>query len=380
MKLYELVNQELLSKHLNEGFVSVKTHPELPLRIYNYTHQAQYAHPMMWGDDTIDYCRGLIVDNQDEIISRPFKKFHNFQTAGIPETFPENFPNVEPIITKKYDGSLGIYYKFENFEGIATRGSFTSEQAIWATKWYQEHFSSKPAIWIPNYTPLFEIVYPENRIVVDYDFSGLVLLALVNNRTGAELPQRKLEVGGRYNGVRTVEFIQGKSIEELLALDNKNEEGFVVSYPTEPHKLFEGEPVKVKIKMADYCRLHRIVTGLNPRAIWESVSDPNANAIDVSELPLPVQDWVGKWIAKLQAEFDQIEQDARIVYTNRPIQTVTDQKFYRKECAMYMLSLKDKQHLKGLFFMQLDDKDITRAIWDMIEPKADDRSFISGDN
>ena len=137
MKLNQLLDIELLNKHRAAGFVGVQFHPTLPLRIYNYTHLAQYD-GKAWGDGTIDYCRGLIVDNEDEIIARPFKKFHNLNTANIPETCEENLPAQEPIVSAKLYGSLGIYYWYDGQEGIATRGSFTSPQAVWATNWYKE--------------------------------------------------------------------------------------------------------------------------------------------------------------------------------------------------------------------------------------------------
>ena len=100
MKLNQLLDMELLNKHRAAGFVGVQFHPTLPLRIYNYTHLAQYD-GKAWGDGTIDYCRGLIVDNEDEIIARPFKKFHNLNTASIPETCEENLPTDHPHIIEK---------------------------------------------------------------------------------------------------------------------------------------------------------------------------------------------------------------------------------------------------------------------------------------
>ena len=41
-------------------------------------------------------------------------------------------------------------------------------------------------------TPLFEIIYPENRIVVKYDFEGLVMIGIVDIQTGYERNYRML--------------------------------------------------------------------------------------------------------------------------------------------------------------------------------------------
>jgi len=34
---------------------------------------------------------------------------------------------------------------------------------------------------------LFEIIYKENRIVCDYDFEDVVLLGIINTKTGSEV-------------------------------------------------------------------------------------------------------------------------------------------------------------------------------------------------
>jgi RNA ligase len=87
----------------------------------------------------------------------------------------------------KMDGSLGILYPTSQGMAVATRGSFTSEQALKATEilhekypewaqitydWFRSNFDAN---WYEvNYTDLVEIVYPENRIVVDYARSSRV--------------------------------------------------------------------------------------------------------------------------------------------------------------------------------------------------------------
>src|SRR5271169_5724921 len=137
MLLGNLLNFGLLEKHVEDGLVNVQTHPTLPLRILNYTPKAAFEGK--WGDGVLDYCRGLIYNNAGEIVARPFKKFHNLNTQSMPETMAENLPPYLPEITLKMDGSLGIWYPDGTSHGaIATRGSFTSDQAIWATDWWKE--------------------------------------------------------------------------------------------------------------------------------------------------------------------------------------------------------------------------------------------------
>ena len=100
---------------------------------------------------------------------------------------PTGIPQLPFEVFEKLDGSLGILYWLNNLPYIATRGSFESEQARHATEIlhgrYQHTFSSMDT----NKTYLFEIIYPENRIVVDYgEMDDLILLTVIDNQTGHE--------------------------------------------------------------------------------------------------------------------------------------------------------------------------------------------------
>ncbi|HRF99146.1 MAG TPA: hypothetical protein PLZ51_28235, partial [Aggregatilineales bacterium] len=66
----------------------------------------------------------------------------------------------------KMDGSLGILYRWQGAYYIATRGNFDSDQAIWATIFLRTHYDLHNLA--DEYTLLFEIIYPDNRIVVNY--------------------------------------------------------------------------------------------------------------------------------------------------------------------------------------------------------------------
>ncbi len=69
-------------------------------------------------------------------------------------------------VYEKMDGSLGILYWIDDKPFLATRGAFESEQAIKGTELLRKHQNLNKLN--RNYTYLFEIIYPSNRIVVDY--------------------------------------------------------------------------------------------------------------------------------------------------------------------------------------------------------------------
>lgn len=348
---------DLFKQMLDEGFIRSQVHPLYPeLMIFNYTEKAQYDR--VWNAAT-NACRGLIVAVPPtglvdaEVVARPFGKFHNLNTEYVPETLEENLPtDAPPLVTTKLDGSMGILYYWNAEWWIATRGSFDSEQARWATAWFRQNIGN----WVmaeDDVTPVFEVIYQTNRIVVDYDFEGLVLLGVMDNYSGKELSRDAVEFIAEDNNVKIVEKFT-KSLAECAAENTPNEEGYVLTY---------SNGVKVKVKFAEYCRLHRVLTGLNPRSIWEMLSqgsDASVDAIiDDPKMPATFLVWFTGWVIQLRMKFALIEAEAQGVYARRPVEAS------RKDLAMYF---KQTPHLSSILFAMLDGKNFTSIIWDRIEP------------
>lgn len=380
MKLDSLLDKDELSRLLTEGLVGVQHHPTLPLRIFNYTQRAQFAG--QWGG-AIDYCRGLIVDYENNIIARPFKKFFNLNTSSIPETMEANLPQSKPIITTKMDGSLGIYWYYDGHEGIATRGSFTSPQALWATDWYMKHRKIQhgdgyggTVEWPIETTTLFEIIYPENRIVVKYDFEGLVVLGMVDIEKGFEWAYEDFSFHAQFNQFRVTKKIDGVSLMKLKEANIENEEGYVLTYLKR-----DAPPLKVKVKMADYLRLHKIVTGMNARSVWELLSSGQGTA-GFEYTPEHFKKWLAKWSEKLNYEFNMRFVAARKIFSDFPKQPVyilsdlgapMGDREYRAAFAKYISGT--TRDLHGVLFAMLDGKDPAPIIWKSIKPRGDDTAF-----
>lgn len=373
MKITDILDRKILREHLDNRLVGVQKHPTLPLCIYNYTPRAAFAN--VWGDGTIDYCRGLIVDGEDNVIARPFKKFHNLNTAHIAETMEVNLPNVIPTVTEKMDGSLGIYWAYDGQYGIATRGSFTSPQSKWATDYLHEKWKGRGHICFTSKTMLFEIIYKENRIVVDYDFEGLVMLGIVNIPDGTELPYDTVkQIADHCEFKCTDRYDSG--VLKLVGVDEENREGYVLSYDV-PGK----SPVKVKVKFEDYVRLHRVVTGVSPKAIWELLAT-GADRSFIEATPEHFRNWARSWVDKLYDEFNELYAIACHIYLGRPYQFLPmSDSDYRAKCAEYFKK-ECKEEIAsgtlGVCFAMLDHKNavqIEQMIWKLIKPRGDDQSF-----
>lgn len=238
-----------LNKYHNDGLLYKQTHPTLPLTIWNYTPAVQYGEK--WDEVTLA-CRGLVTDNEGNIVARPFKKFFNIEEN-------KHTPTQDFEVFEKMDGSLGIVFKYNGEVIYATRGSFTSDQAKWMENYCKEYNFND--ILVDGHTYLFEIIYPENRIVVDYEGQErLVLLGIIKTETGEEIPYDDIVVAPwdiveKYDGIRDYSELKGKVLQ--------NHEGFVVRFSN-------GD--RMKIKGEEYLRLHKIMTNISTTGVWEHLS------------------------------------------------------------------------------------------------------------
>merc|ERR1711923_624090 len=82
-------------------------------------------------------------------------------------------------INDKMDGSLGIIFYCDTVKHwrCATRGSFASNQAKWATEYLKTNAKVYENIFVKGHTYLVEIIWSENKIIIEYDYECLVLLA-----------------------------------------------------------------------------------------------------------------------------------------------------------------------------------------------------------
>lgn len=258
MHLYDLVDVDEANELMLNGYLNEQFHPTEPLAILNYSKLAVPG-AECWKVESLHHCRGLIYNTDNgEIVARPFKKFWNYGEPGAAQ-----IPLAAKVqVLDKVDGSLGILYREPNSGqlAIATRGSFTSDQAVHATAILRERYADfEPD---RDWTYLFEIVYPENRIVLDYgDRDDLVLLGGVWDRTAEDGPVLGPEGFPEWKGPK-VEIIFEGPFSKALALprDRQNAEGYVI------RRLQNDDTVK--LKQEDYVTLHRIRYGLNQKSVY----------------------------------------------------------------------------------------------------------------
>ena len=155
---------------------------------------------------------------------------------------------------------------------------------------------------------------------------------------------------------------------QLKELNIENEEGFVASY-----YMKDAPPLKVKIKMADYLRLHKIITGMNARSVWELLSS-GAGTAGFEHTPEHFQKWLVQWSEKLNREFNEIYVNARRIFVNRPDNWSPKTREYRASFALYLRHVAPPD-IHGVLFAMYDDKDPAPIIWKSIKPRGDDATF-----
>lgn len=309
--IFDLVDEYELEAMENAGRVRVRV-GEHGLFIANYTNKAQFANE--W-TNTERVCRGLIFDAHNKVIARGVPKFFNYGDPRIGEEVTDD--TIVEAYTK-YDGSLGIcYVQPDGQVAVATRGSFASEQAIVATSLLRDggqRVNPSHVLEAAEYgrTILVEIIYPQNKIVVDYgETSMLRLLGWVDNQTGGFDPS--------FGNLR----FTGPLYQLMKKGVDRNEEGYVCQ--TRTGNLF-------KVKGEEYKRLHTLIFGLSNKTVWELLTSENGYVKFVefrNQVPAPIGIWLDREYRKLQIQQRKFLDNVNLAVTKYTANDPT-----RKELAL----------------------------------------------
>lgn len=351
--IHDLFTPEDLTAAVTAKLVNIRE-GDHGLDILNYSDTAMWT-PGAWDNPAVRQCRGLIVRSDDgEIVARPWAKFFNH---GQPEAGELDLD--APVeVTDKLDGSLGILYHAPDGPAVATRGSFTSDQAVHATKVLRKRY---PDIeWDSVFTPLVEIIYPENRIVCDYgNFDDLVLLGAVCVTDGTYLGPRTIGIG--WPGPLTETFAYSTLREALAAAPRPGKEGLCVRYLDEPRI--------VKIKQDDYVRLHRIVTGLSEKSVWQGMVDGQGIDDLLAGIPDELHPWVTKVQGDLAVQVEAIGGVSEVMHN--AIRLALGRDYERRE---YADLAKRHPKIRPYLFNLLDGRDPRPAILKSLRPVGDTRA------
>jgi RNA ligase len=317
--------------------VSVKENGELVL--LNYKAEVQFDNA--WTPVEIA-CRGLIVNRiTGEIVARPFEKFFNWGENNRATDAPVK------TITEKMDGSLGILYRNGSYK-IATRGSFESDQALWATDFLYKRYGDTLAHIPCSWTPLFEIIYPDNRIVIDYgNRHELVLLAIRNRHTGEYLDHSEVEAFGKQHGFGLPKVFRYNGVDELLGLCSEidaNNEGWVVEFEDGQRFKFKGD---------EYKKIHKLISGLSFKFVLENHAAGTLQHA-LGAIPDEFKDEVKEWERQIDETIEATKESIESAFAKAPKDT-------RKDYALWCKS--EVPNLLPYMFARLDNKDVAPIIY-----------------
>ncbi|MGW0119761.1 RNA ligase [Streptomyces sp. NPDC003327] len=397
LTLHDLMPSDELAAAVEAGHVTRKAHPELPLSIYTYTRACQYQ--QHWNRATTR-CRGLVADDTTgRVVALPLPKFFNLSEHATGRPYAPPLPDEPFEVYEKVDGSLAVVFHYAGRWRAASKGSFTSTQAVWAQRRLD---AADTGALVPGVTYLAEVLYPENRIVVNYgDRRDLVLLAAFGP-DGTEVPLA--EAAASWDGLGSVvrtwpattvaalqALTESNTLPDGLRATGTDAEGFVLRF---------ASGLRAKAKLAEYVRLHKVLTGVTERDIWRDhgvqrfAGLPAAQVAtgigcDVSQVeahdgkPLDalleqVPDEFDAWVRQV---VDRLERaaTAREAAVDEAYARLSHLAGDRAAFARAAAGLTDRA-LRAAVFLRLDGRPVDLLVWRQLRPEATDPFATAEEN
>jgi RNA ligase len=298
-------------------------------------------------------CRGLIFAENGSIMSRPFHKFFNVNER--PETEVRNVDlNKRHYIFEKLDGSMIRPLLIDGNVRLGTKMGITDvamEAEAWLVRQPEELTRWMKSIMMMGFTPIFEWISPNNKIVVNYEEEDLVLLAVRDTFHGT---YRAAWEGTPFNTVDQFDSYTS-DLDLFLSAARAEEgcEGFVIRFD-------DGHMVKIKNDW--YVRIHKALDLIRHdrhiiKLILEEELDdlipmlPEAEVAKIREL----EEWF--WTA-----FNNTEEWMKELYAEMLRETNGD----RKRVALeFVPKLEDKKDA-GILFKMLDGKEPRDLLLEMV--------------
>jgi len=196
----------------------------------------------------------------------------------------------------------------------------------------------------------------KNRIVVSYDYEDIVLLGAINTKSGEEMAYDDLV--NHLPNCNIVNKYDYTDYTKLKTLNWENKEGFVV-------KFTNGD--RCKIKFEDYLRLHKIMTEISAKSVWECLSKGDDIYEMLKDVPDEFFKGIDTYIHELTNQYITLEREYNWIFNKlRNVYFVAHKKEYdRAEFAQHAKGYKHPQ----ILFKMLDDKDPSDTIWRIIKPE-----------
>ena len=322
---------EELEKRVEKGYLRKVVSPCGKLVLFNYTDKCIFD--KAWDEYTL-YSRGTVYEIETgNIVAHAFNKFFNY-SEHTPEMQQKLLTETGFDVYEKADGSLGIIYFYDGEWRVNTRGSFTSDQAVKG----KEILAKYDLSGIPrDVTLLAEIIYPENRIIVDYgDQEKLVLLGAYQE--GIDLNAEIYDLGRKLK-MEVAKRMKFSTVDSLIEAREKlpaQEEGFVVRFK---------DGLRVKFKGVEYLRIARILSRCSPLAFWETMKKGKVDKQVLQEIPEEFRDEQEKIVDALEFNYRKVAQEVVMMITK-----------IREECGLEEVEVLEPEHRRTVGLYLKDNK------------------------
>lgn len=226
-----------------------------PYVLFKYEISANFNSPL------VREARGIIIDIENmKVVCWPFNKFGELGESYVPEIDWSTARAQE-----KLDGSIIKLWWSEHLgEWIfSTNGVIYAKNAMYdinddrnylsliksAKNYDQIDFDSLNK----SYTQIFELVSPENQVVIKYDKTYLYHIGTRDNITGEEIDENI--------GIEKPTCYSLKTLDECLqyvSKENKSENGFIHNVQHEGLVVVDANWNRVKIKSPEWLILHHL--------------------------------------------------------------------------------------------------------------------------
>ena len=220
-----------------------------------------------FNNEIVRECRGLIIDKNLVPVCAPFYKFGNYG-----EPYADNIDWSTAKVEEKIDGSLikvwnygGKWIVSTNATIFADKAKIGSEDENMSNTVYNNYGKLFEAAAVksgldfnslnPQYTYMFELVSPYNRVVVPYESIDIYH---IGTRDNISLKELEVDIG-----VKKPKTYQCNNLDDLIEMASKLrycEEGYVVK---------DANYKRIKVKSPAYVAVSNLISGMNEKSMLE---------------------------------------------------------------------------------------------------------------
>lgn len=164
---------------IENKLVYVRKSPCGKYRLLKYTRKVFYDN--LWHlDNRLLECRGIVVDEEDNVIMHPFTKVFNLGENGVGEDIPDN---KEVLMVRKINGYLAQAAMINGELIVTSSGSFDSNHALIAKDMINNCLLNSQIDLCDGFTYMFEICHKEDPHIVE-ELEGVYLIGARCMTTG----------------------------------------------------------------------------------------------------------------------------------------------------------------------------------------------------